>query len=181
MTLLEELLILTADDIEFETLSTQMLIDLALEEEMFIATSALTELSLRDEQTAGVVAEKILNTGHGDRYLQAQALEKFFSASPHQGLNYIRQNLVKFDPYVRRTVEELIAENRTIFNTELRNLLHKLKDELEYILHTENIGRNMDSTYLPLVLNVETTSLELLDTLSQLRLKSDYANEALHS
>lgn len=171
MTKVDDLLMLTFDEIDYNLLSIAELTGLALAEDMFIATSALTELLVRDKEAAASAARMILEEGRGDRHLQAHALEVFFSASPQHALAYIRQNLNTFDSVMRKTVETVVAENQDVFQTELIDLIRTLKQELDSILQTENISQSINLTDLPLVIEAETISLNLLDALNQLRIK----------
>ncbi|GAA6615893.1 hypothetical protein [Scytonema sp. NUACC26] len=69
---------MTDDDIDYGSLSEDVLKQLALGDELFIATSALVELRLRKSDMAAMVAWEILSNSLGDKYLQATALSVLF-------------------------------------------------------------------------------------------------------
>ncbi|MBC6422752.1 MAG: hypothetical protein GDA43_15480 [Hormoscilla sp. SP5CHS1] len=67
---IDEFYILTDDLIDYSSLSSDTLKELALGEELFIATSALAQLATINSSLAAAVAADILSHLRGDRYLQ---------------------------------------------------------------------------------------------------------------
>lgn len=75
---INELMILTDEDINYSSLSVDILKGLALGDELFIATSALGELSRKNSSVAASTAWEILSNSRGDCYLQAAAERNSF-------------------------------------------------------------------------------------------------------
>jgi len=113
-----ELLILTDDQIDYPSLSENMLEQLALSEELFIATSALTELSIRNSPCAASVAREILCQDRGDYHLQARALEVLFEVNPKQAMYLILQQVPTCGAFMLNAIMELILENEPDFKSE---------------------------------------------------------------
>jgi hypothetical protein len=79
---INELMRLTDDEIDYDALSDDELKELALGDELFIATSALGELDNRNGNLGAEVAWEILSNSKSERYLQAAALETLFQGNP---------------------------------------------------------------------------------------------------
>jgi hypothetical protein len=108
---LESLSLLNDSDIDYTSLTLKQLESLALGEELFIATSALSELYCRDQILAENIAWQILDNFSGDVYLQAEALEIAFNCNQNKTINFIEKYFNQFDDYLKNTVQELITEN----------------------------------------------------------------------
>lgn len=107
----DELMMLTEDQIDFESLSIDILKNLALGDELFMATSALAELGYRDLQQAEIIAWKILSEQKGDSHLQALALQVMFNCNPKKTIHFIQSYQEKMDNVLRSAVEDIIKEN----------------------------------------------------------------------
>jgi hypothetical protein len=107
----DELMMLTEDQIDFESLSIDILKNLALGDELFMATSALAELGYRDLQQAEIIAWKILSEQKGDSHLQALALEVMFNCNPDKTIDFIQTYRGKMNNILLDAVEDIIKEN----------------------------------------------------------------------
>ncbi len=108
---------MTDDDIDYSSLSGDVLKQLALGDELFIATSALVELRLRKSDIAAMVAWEILSKSLGDKYLQAAALSVLFDMNQEQAINFMLKQTQYFDLYILNTVMELMIENEAAFKS----------------------------------------------------------------
>jgi len=115
---INELLMLTDDQIEYHGLPEDILKELALSEELFIATSALTELSIRKSPGAAAVAWEILSKAHGDHHLQATAIGVLFKMNRRQAMEFMRQQAPHCEADMLNTMMELITENAPEFKAE---------------------------------------------------------------
>lgn len=107
----EELMMLTEDQINFESLSIDILKNLALGDELFMATSALAELGFRDQEQAEMIAWTILSEQKGDSHLQALALEVMFNCNPDKTINFIQTHQDGMDNVLLETVKDIMKEN----------------------------------------------------------------------
>lgn len=118
---IDELMMLTEDQIDFELLSIDILKNLALGNELFIATSALAKLGYRDQKQAEMIAWTILSKQKGDSYLQALALEIMFDCNAEKTIQFIQTHWQTMENIILKTVEDIIRENNCIqleqFNT----------------------------------------------------------------
>jgi hypothetical protein len=114
----EYLDLMTDDDIDYTKLSEDVLQELALGDELFIATSALVELRLRKSAIAAIVAWEILSKSLGDKYLQASALSVLFDMNKEQAINFMLKQTQYSDLYIINTIMELMIENETDFKCE---------------------------------------------------------------
>ncbi len=80
---------MTDDDVDYKSLSEDVLKELALGDELFIATSALVELKLRKSASCAIISWKILSKNLGDKYLQAAALSVLFDMNQEQAINFM--------------------------------------------------------------------------------------------
>ena len=108
---IESLTLLNNNEMDYSSLSLKQLESLALGEELFIATSALSELYCREQILAENIAWQILDNFSGDVYLQATALEIAFNCNQNKTLFFIQQNFNQFDYYLQNIVQELLTEN----------------------------------------------------------------------
>jgi len=106
-----ELMMLTEDQIDFESLSIDILKNLALGDELFMATSALVVLGFRDQEQAEMIAWKILSEQKGDSHLQALALEVMFNCNKDKTINFIQTHRDGMDNILWDAVEDIIKEN----------------------------------------------------------------------
>lgn len=107
----DELMMLTEDQIDFESSSIDILKDLALGDELFMATSALAELGFRDQEQAEMIAWTILSEQKGDSHLQALALEVMFNCNPDKTINFIQTHQDGMDNVLLETVKDIMREN----------------------------------------------------------------------
>ena len=110
----DELMMLTEDQINFESLSIDILKNLALGDELFMATSALAELGFRDQEQAEMIAWKILSEQKGDSHLQALALEVMFNCNPDKTIDFIQTYRGKMNNMLLDAVEDIIKENNLV-------------------------------------------------------------------
>ncbi|MDM8551645.1 hypothetical protein QUF72_16275 [Desulfobacterales bacterium HSG2] len=78
--------------IDYAALSDDVLGQLALGNELYIATSALSELSGRNPTLTVPVAWQIIATGHGDYYLQKLATELLFEHAANSVTKFVHRN-----------------------------------------------------------------------------------------
>lgn len=138
---IHELMMLTDDEIDYDTLSDDELKELALGDELFIATSALGELENRKGNLGAEVAWEILSNAKGDRYLQAAALETLFQGNPELALDYMKEQAQKCDRYILNTIMELMIENKDDFKSGIAlsvsrlisERIKKVDDEQEFL------------------------------------------------
>ena len=107
----KELMMLTEDQIDFESLSIDMLKNLALGDELFIATSALAKLEECDKEQAEIISWTILSKQKGDSHLQALALEVMFNCNPDKAISFINAHWETIDDVLLGTVEDIMMEN----------------------------------------------------------------------
>jgi len=110
----DELMMLTEDQIDFESLSIDILKNLALGDELFMATSALAELGFRDQKQAEMIAWKILSGQKGDAHLKALALEVMFNCNPDKTIDFIQTYRGKMNNMLLDAVEDIIKENNLV-------------------------------------------------------------------
>ncbi|GEM_PF-3220036 len=115
---IDDLLILTYDQIDYSSLPVDALEQLALSDELFTATSALTELSIRNSPSAASVAWEILSKALGDHFLQARALEVLFKMNRKKTLDFMRQQVPEYAPFMLNRIMEFIMENARDFESE---------------------------------------------------------------
>ena len=111
----ENLTLMTDQDIDYRLIPERILQKLPLGSELYIATSALVELHVRDSNATAALAWAILATSHGDRYLWATALGVLFAVSRPRALTYIREQAPNCDSYLLNTIMELMLENEPVF------------------------------------------------------------------
>lgn len=76
---LDEILLIPADDIEYEQLDSGLLLAAATQnEEPFVATNALAELKRRRAPETRQAAEQIIASANGDRHLRSFAILMLF-------------------------------------------------------------------------------------------------------
>jgi hypothetical protein len=123
---------MTDDDIDYTELSEEILQQLALEDELFIANSALVELRLRKSNIAAIVAWDILSKPLGDKYLQAAALSTLFEMKQEQAIDFMLKQAQYCELYILNTIIELIIENENNFKSEsASSLITLVKERLQ--------------------------------------------------
>ena len=124
----DDLLILTEDQIDYASLDLDLLAELARQAtEPFIATSALASLSSRDELTAQDVCEEILRRPDGDTHLRAYAMTTLYSLSPERGLRQMEQCADSdIDERLLGSVIENVMSDIDRFKSGHRELVSKL-------------------------------------------------------
>lgn len=113
---INDLMMLTDEDIDYSSLSLDTLKELALGDELFIANSALG-LSERNSSIAASIAWGILLNLHGDYYLQAAALEIIFQFDQEKALDYISREAAFCNTYILNFMMELMLENEFKFKS----------------------------------------------------------------
>ncbi|MDM8549007.1 hypothetical protein QUF72_02970 [Desulfobacterales bacterium HSG2] len=88
----EDIMMLDDHDINYAALPDDILGQLALCNELYIATSALNELSERNPTLTVPVAWQIIATEHGDYYLQKLAAELLFEHVASSVTKFVQQN-----------------------------------------------------------------------------------------
>jgi hypothetical protein len=150
---INELMMLTDDDIDYGDLPLDILEQLAFGDELFIATSALGELSRRDSSIAASVSWKILSCFQGDCYLQAAALEVLFQFDREKALNYIRTQAQSCNPYILNSIMQLMIENESDFKSDTTSslvsiVLQRLKEfDSEAQYPEPEVRKNFLNTY----------------------------------
>ncbi|NEO92922.1 MAG: hypothetical protein F6K56_22905 [Moorea sp. SIO3G5] len=133
--------IMNDEDIDYSVIPEAVLQELALDNELYIATSALVELWMRESSAVAPIAWEILSTSHGDRYLQATALGVLFNADKEKALNYMSEKVTDCDPLLLNEMMKLIIDSpsdfvpsstSTIFQTIIERFKN-LRDEQELI------------------------------------------------
>ncbi|MGC1310442.1 MAG: hypothetical protein WA885_24695 [Phormidesmis sp.] len=108
---IDELLMMTSDEIDFGTLSEEILVQIALSDDPFIATESLGELQYRQSNLTKEVAKKILISVKGDAYLKAAAFETLLKLDVASSLDYVRENAKKCPPYLFNAMVEALLDN----------------------------------------------------------------------
>jgi len=103
------------EDIDYSIIPEAVLQELALGNELYIATSALVELWMRENSVVAPIAWKILSTSHGDLYLQATALSALFSVDKEKALNYMSEKVVDCEPLLLNEIMKLIIDSPSYF------------------------------------------------------------------
>lgn len=131
---------MTDDDVNYINLSEDVLKQLALGDELFIATSALVELRLRKTASSAIIAWKILSKTLGDKYLQAAALSVLFDMNQEQAINFMLKQTQYSDSYILNTVMELMIENETDFKSEpASSIVSLVKERLRELDHSTKL------------------------------------------
>jgi hypothetical protein len=107
---LANLELLLDSEIDYSELSDTILRKLALRNELFIATTALSTLHERKSSLAAPTAIEILEKLHGDGHLQAVALSTLFDLDRARAVQYMSRAIDTCDPILLREFIELAAE-----------------------------------------------------------------------
>jgi len=103
-----DLLMLTDQEIDFKVLSVEMLEQLALESDPYIANAALTELWARNRTMASEAAQELLARNTNEHFLQATALRVVFANNPEAVLHYILTRGATIHPQLLNTLIDLL-------------------------------------------------------------------------
>ncbi|NES18312.1 MAG: hypothetical protein F6K41_05125 [Symploca sp. SIO3E6] len=103
------------EDIDYSIIPEALLQELALGNELYIATSALVELWMRENSAVARIAWEILSTSHGDLYLQATALSALFSTDKEKALHYMSEKVVDCEPLLLNEIMKLIIDSPSDF------------------------------------------------------------------
>lgn len=154
---INELMMLADNEIDYDTLSDGELKELALGDELFIATSALGELENRNGNLGAEVAWEILSNAKGDRYLQSAALETLFQSNPELALDYMKEQAQNCDRYVLNTILELMIENPSDFQSALAlSIVLLVRERIKNLNHEQDcIAPEVIDSFLNLYGKVE--------------------------
>ena len=166
---IDELMILTDDQIDYTGLSSDTLKELALGEELFMATSALVQLATINKYLAAAVAEDILSNSKGDRYLQATAIETLFGLDKRRAIEYIMQALPEeCDSYILNAIADLVIENRSDFQYGMGGRVFSLLWSKMKSSKAEEIDRTVINSFLKLYNEREIALEKRLDENEQI-------------
>jgi len=129
----DDLGMLTDDQINYSTMSEDSLNKLASGDDLFVATSALVELSLRKSAYAAPLALNILLNATGDHYLQSTAWSVLYRMDPEKALNLMSEKVEIMGPYQLNSIIEIILDNEPDFKKGdhmpvVRKVFHRLKE-----------------------------------------------------
>ncbi|MDF5729885.1 MAG: hypothetical protein PUP92_18215 [Rhizonema sp. PD38] len=131
---------MTDDDVDYSNLSEDVLKQLALGDELFIATSSLVELRLRKSASSAIIAWKILSKTLGDKYLQVTALSVLFDMKQGQAISFMLKQTQYSDSYILNTIMELMIENETDFKSEpASSIVGIVKERLRELDHSTKL------------------------------------------
>ncbi|MGB0389506.1 MAG: hypothetical protein ACPGWR_32195, partial [Ardenticatenaceae bacterium] len=103
------LTLMNDEEVDYETLPEEVLTELALGGEWYMATSAVTELSIRQSEAVIPITWQILSKSLGDQYLQAAALSALFEAQREKALAYMLNHAATCEPYLLNTIKALTS------------------------------------------------------------------------
>ncbi|BAZ16002.1 hypothetical protein NIES4071_78750 [Calothrix sp. NIES-4071] len=163
---INELMMLADEDIDYGSLSVDTLKELALGDELFIATSALGELSQRNGSVAASTAWEILLKLRGDCYLQAAALETIFELDQEKALDYIREQAPKCNTYILNSVLEIMIENESVFRS--KNVLPVVSIVIQRLKELDSTTQYPEPEVRDNFLNMynDITNLQVADALT---------------
>jgi len=148
---IDEFSILTDDLIDYSSLSEDTLKELALGEELFIATSALAQLATINSSLAAAVAADILSHLRGDRYLHAAAIETLFGIDKMRAIEYMKQAVTgEGDRYIFTTIVELAIENKSDFQSGLGWTVFRLLSDKIKSFKADSIDTTLRNSFLNL-------------------------------
>jgi hypothetical protein len=144
---LDQLEMLSDHQIEYDTLTDDVLAHLARGHDLFVATSALTELSIRQSPLAVSIARDIVDKRLGDHFLIATALDKLFKFDQDAAVDAIARLAAEAHPKLLGSMLEIIEENESAFqNPEGRAateaVARRLKDVPADQLGDEHLNRD---------------------------------------
>jgi hypothetical protein len=119
-----DLLMLTDQEIDFKGLSVEILEQLALESDPYIANAALTELWSRNRAMAAETAQELLARATNEHFLQATALRVVFANNPQKALHYMLTLGTTVHPHLLNTlIDSLIYESDFRYELQLARLV----------------------------------------------------------
>ena len=120
---LTELMLLDHNQIPYEQLDDQTLIELASQSEnLFITTFALSALHTRLPQQAGIIAWRQLTEKAGDDYLRAQALAIVYETDLKRSIAFMSEHQHTDNLYLLETMIETIDFDTADANPPLTQL-----------------------------------------------------------
>ena len=135
----EQLTMLNAEDIEYDSLCDETLQKLVLKQnDLFIATYAFGELWQRESSLTSQIANRILVENLGDRHLRAQAFSILYQCSKPLALEKMKSLLDDEDDVVLAAILEMVYMDIDFFKSDverfslaskLAKLLAKRQDE----------------------------------------------------
>lgn len=119
-----DLLMLTDQEIDFRGLSVEMLEQLALESDPYIANAALTELWARNRVMAAEASQELLARVTNEHFLQATALRVVFADNPQKALRYMLTHGANIHPQLLNTlIDSLMYESDFRYELQLARLI----------------------------------------------------------
>lgn len=100
-----------------------------------IATSALSELSIRKSKLIIDLSNTILKDSIGDNYLQSLAFKNLYEFEKNNAIEYIKNNYLKCDKRILLSIMEsiIIDENYFKNNLELKSIARKAFERFKKI------------------------------------------------
>ncbi len=140
MNQVDQLLMLTDQEIDYRSFADEILEQLALESDPYIANSALNELSVRKSSIALETAWHLLAHSKDEHFLQSTALRIVFAADREKTLEYMLAHVEDAHPQVLNTLVELLLYESD-FRYEMR-LANALKQRIAG--HEEEMGEYLE-------------------------------------
>ena len=134
------LTLMNDEEVDYETLPEKVLTELALGGELYMATSAVTELSIRQSEAIIPITWQILSNSAGDQYLQAAALEALFEAQRENALAYMLNHATTCEPYLLDTMKALTSWHH--LEPRFEQMISKIKDLINERLQRQNGHHN---------------------------------------
>ena len=109
----DEIFMMDSEDVDYKSLPNHVLYHLILvDEDPFVSTNALTELSIRNSPIAYHAAIKIWSNNLGDNILKASALYVAYKLSPETAFTLFKSNEAEENrPVLEEMVEIFLVEN----------------------------------------------------------------------
>lgn len=135
-----DLLLLTDPEIDYKSLAAEILEQLALESDPYIANSALTELWTRNGALATETAWQLLSRPPDEPFLQSTALRITFTTAREKALDYMMANVQDGHPQLLNTIVDLLLYESD-FRDEMR-IAAVVRQRIEG--HAEDMGDDLD-------------------------------------
>ena len=144
METLDQISMMISEDIDFNTLSEELLIELALAEDPFIATEALGELRIRENTSVKEIAVNILNQSDGDVYLKSYALDALLEKDQAAAISYIDKHVKSCNLHLFNSIIKLLIENQSnCFSNMTHNTLNKVSERLDKYGEEEELDKQV--------------------------------------
>lgn len=118
--ILENIYFQDYEHIDYQQFNDNDLKQLVLDfKDPFIATSALTELSIRQSDLISDLSDTILNSNLGDKYLQSIAYKSLYEFDQAKAIEYIKNNYAKCDKRILLSILETIVTDLEFFKNSL--------------------------------------------------------------